>query len=96
MSANRPFVLSIAGFDPSAGAGVLAVVLGFRPATGTVVILGDAGAINADWLVTMGSRPAGEHAFCPAAGAGAVGAHGDREAGPADPAFRPAGTVLTG
>ncbi|ELT42637.1 hypothetical protein G205_23212 [Arthrobacter nitrophenolicus] len=71
-------------------------MLCFRPAVGAVVILGDAGAIGADWLVTVGSRPAWKHPLCPAAGAGAVGAHGDREAGPADPAFRPAGTVLTG
>ena len=30
MSANRPFVLTIAGFDPSAGAGVLADVKTFE------------------------------------------------------------------
>ncbi|OYX86286.1 MAG: hydroxymethylpyrimidine/phosphomethylpyrimidine kinase, partial [Flavobacteriales bacterium 32-34-25] len=30
MSTNRPFVLSIAGFDPSAGAGVLADIKSFE------------------------------------------------------------------
>ena len=33
--------------EGAAGAAVVAVVLGFRPATGTVVVLGDAGAIIA-------------------------------------------------
>jgi hypothetical protein len=60
-------------------------MLSLGAATGAVVVLGDSRAIDADRLA-VGSRPAGEHALCPAAGAGSVRAHGDREAGPADPA----------
>ncbi|MEV8147637.1 hypothetical protein AB0O52_05745 [Arthrobacter sp. NPDC080073] len=80
----------------AAGASVLAIVLGFGAAARAVVVLGDARAIDTDGIVAMGKGSSGEHAVHAASRARPVRAHGNREAGPADPAFGPTGAVFAG
>jgi hypothetical protein len=79
----------------AAGADAAAVELAFVVAAGAVEVVEDTGAGCATWSSILCGW-AGEQSVLPAAGAGAVGAGRDGEAGTADPAFRPASPGLAG